>query len=117
MEEIEEERKQLLAKLDPSMLDFIRKRRYQGRTPDKEGAKVKLLEETTFKTEHGTDVKVPLRGVDQKWVNFGHVEPEKLEWMQDIEIKEIKGDVKVRVDFNGEVVNPVRLDDSCRTLL
>ena len=108
MEEIEEERKQLLAKLDPSMLDFIRKRRYQGRTSDKEGAKVKLLEETTFRTEHGTDVKVPLKGVDQKWVNLGHVEPEKLEWMQDIEIKEIKGDVKVRVDFNGEVVNPVR---------
>ena len=108
MDEIEEERKQLLAKLDPSMLEFIRKRRYQGSASEREGSKVKLIENSIFKTEHGTDVKVPLEKIDRKWVNFGHVEPEKLEWMQDIEIREIKGDVKVRVDFNGHVVNPIR---------
>lgn len=108
MDEIEEERKQLLAKLDPSMLEFIRKRRYQGSLSEKEGSKVKLLENSSFKTEHGADVRIPLEKVDNKWLNFAHVEPEKLEWMQDIEIKEIKGDVKVRVDFNGDVVNPIR---------
>jgi len=106
--EIEEEREQLLTRLDPSMLEFIRKRRYQGSSSEKEGPKVKLLEQSCFKTERGADVRVPLENVDRKWLNFGHVEPEKLEWMQDIEIKEIKGDVKVRVDFNGDVVNPIR---------
>jgi hypothetical protein len=108
MDEIEEERKQLLAKLDPSMLEFIRKRRYQGSSSDKEGPEVKLLENSSFKTEHGADVRIPLEKVDDKWLNFAHVEPEKLEWMQDVEIKEVKGDVKVRVDFNGDVVNPIR---------
>ena len=108
MDEIEEERRQLVAKLDPSMLEFIKNRRCQRSSSEKEGSKVKSLAESSYKTDRGADVRIPLEKFDKKWLNFSHVEPEKLEWMQDVEIKEIKGDVKVRVDFNGDVVNPIR---------
>ena len=37
-----------------------------------------------------------------------NVEPDKLEWMQDIKIRKIEGEVKIRFDLQGEIVNPTK---------
>ena len=111
-DEIESERQELLARLDPSMLEFIRKRRY-GKTSDTgvqsetKPKQVKFDPKPIYKTETGSEVKVPLEKVDKNWVNFENVEPDKLEWMQDVKLREIQGEVKIRVDFDGNVMNPL----------
>ena len=91
------------------MLEFIRKKRsaQKPQTYPTEAKKVKFLPETTFKTDLGTEVQIPIEKVEENWVNFENVEPEKLEWMQDIKLRDIQGEVKLRVDFEGEVVNPL----------
>ena len=84
-DEVESERQELLARLDPSMIEFIRKRRYKMNKTETESKTAKLIDDPsnkTYKTEHGTNVKLPLKNINKKWVNFQNVEPDKLEWMQ-----------------------------------
>ena len=88
--EIEEQRAQLLAKLDPKMVEFIRKRR---KPPVKAEPAKKV-----YQTETGNEVKLPIE-TKSNWLNMKQVEPDKLEWMQEVKTRELRGDVKIRVDF------------------
>ena len=93
--EIEEQRAQLLAKLDPKMIEFIRKRR---KPPVKAEPAKKV-----YQTETGNEVKLPIE-TKSNWLNMKQVEPDKLEWMQEVKTRELRGDVKIRVDFQVNAV-------------
>ena len=74
------------------MLEFIRKRRYGKKTDSAESdpKQVKFDPKPTYKTETGSEVQIPLQNVSKKWVNFENVEPDKLEWMQDVKLRNIQ---------------------------
>lgn len=104
--EIEAQRNELISKMDPKLLDFIRKRK----NPTESNPKPKEEpepEKKIYKTEAGSDVKVPIKK-NVGWVNMDNVEPDKLEWMQDIQIRNIEGEVKMRFDLQGEIMNPTK---------
>jgi hypothetical protein len=103
------------------MLEFIRKRRYAKTQSDSHtiatSKQAKLIPNQVFRTETGSEVTLPtgmsnfiesnIDKIDEKWKQFARVEPDKLEWMQNVKVRNIQGEVKIRVDFDGIVVNPL----------
>ena len=76
--------KELLARLDPSMLEFIRKRRYVKGHSDSNAIsnskQAKLIPNQVFRTETGSEVTLPsgmsnfiernIDKIDEKWKEF-----------------------------------------------
>ena len=105
-EEIERERREVLDKIDPKILEFLRKRKSESKIEevDKKSSKNDPI---AFQTETGNAIKLPIK-VEKNWLNMNEVEADKLEWMQDIKPRKLTGEIKIRVDLKGEVVNPMK---------
>ena len=74
LDDIQRERDELLAKLDPTMIEFIRKRKTNSQPKAQPVKKI-------YQTESGNEVKLPVE-TKSNWLNMKEVEPDKLEWMQ-----------------------------------
>lgn len=118
-EEILKEKERLESTLDPKLLEFLRARK----KPASSECKIKVVEPKTIKPDPKDDVnkmecepilqeppapvtEIVEQASDKGWVHMDKVEPEKLEWMKEIEPSKDGESTpdepyNARFDFNG----------------
>ncbi|GLV42007.1 uncharacterized protein CBL_05035 [Carabus blaptoides fortunei] len=121
VEEILEEQQNLVSKMDPDIVRFLKSKRTVAEVTSVSESKQQVSEQPVNVQEIETPKGI-LENCDlEKWLHFDKVETEKLQWMKDIDVpKKLVGneEYEARFDFAGRLLPYVdkEISEKNRTL-